>query len=274
MRRSATKLALVIVATALATVPAFAAEPAGAGKGTPAKIQGAKATTAATFTAPTMKSSTTKAHALKSKGAATQSTKTKTTTPKSSTVKSGKSASAPTKTKTAATNTTQTSTAAGKTKKSTSTASTATSGSTTAASGGTTGTASNAGTWVPTNPVAQKLSTKVNLLNKVMTSLPAGTDLNAATAGFKNSGQFLAAVNVSNNLGIAFADLKAAMTGIDMAGKPTATGERVQQLSLGQAIQQLSPGVDANNEAQKAQTLADQEIVSPTTSASRKGKSK
>jgi hypothetical protein len=106
--------------------------------------------------------------------------------------------------------------------------------------------------WTPNNPVAQKLSTKTNLLNRVQRSLPPNTDLNAATAGFRNFGQFIAAVNVSNNLGINFSDLKAAMTGTSLAGIPTGQPTR----SLGQAIQQLRPGVDATREAQKAQLEA------------------
>jgi hypothetical protein len=121
--------------------------------------------------------------------------------------------------------------------------------------------AAPSGTWVPNNPVAQKLSTKSNLLGKVQRSLGPTTDLNAATAGFKNFGQFVAAVNVSNNLGIKFDDLKAAMTGTTLAG--TSTGKSPQ--SLGQAIQQLKPGVDSTTEAQKAQVEANVEINEPST---------
>jgi hypothetical protein len=116
------------------------------------------------------------------------------------------------------------------------------------------GTSSTA--WTPTNPVAQKLSTKPNLLAKVQGVLGPTTDLNLATAGFKNFGQFVAAVNVSNNHNIAFADLKAAMTGQTMTGTPT--GQPV--LSLGQAIQTLKPGLDATAEAQRAETQANAEI--------------
>jgi hypothetical protein len=110
------------------------------------------------------------------------------------------------------------------------------------------------------------------LLGKVQRSLGPTTDLNAATAGFKNFGQFVAAVNVSNNLGIKFDDLKAAMTGTTMAG--TSTGK--PQLSLGQAIQQLKPGVDSTTEAQKAQVEANVEISerSTTTEPSTKTKTK
>ena len=121
----------------------------------------------------------------------------------------------------------------------------------------TTTTPTTAGTWTPTNAVSQKLSTKPNLLAKVKGALPVGTDLNAATAGFKNFGQFIAATNVSTNLGIDFGKLKAAMTGTDLAGLPTG----LPTSSLGQAIQQLKPGVDATTEATRAETLANQQIA-------------
>ena len=68
--------------------------------------------------------------------------------------------------------------------------------------------------------------------------LPPGTDMAPYAAGFKNQGQFVAAVNVSRNLGINFVDLKSLM--VD------------KNLSLGQAIHQLKPGVDVNVEAQRA----------------------
>src|SRR5262245_10504248 len=136
---------------------------------------------------------------------------------------------------------------------------------TSSTSASSTTTTAPSGTWVPDNPVAQKLSTKSNLLGKVQRSLGSTTDLNAATAGFKNFGQFVAAVNVSNNLGIKFDDLKAAMTGTTMAG--TSTGK--SQLSLGQAIQQLKPGVDSTTEAQKAQVEANVEIGEPTTTTTK-----
>ena len=114
------------------------------------------------------------------------------------------------------------------------------------------------GTFVPTNPVAQKLSTKSNLLARVKGSLPAGTDLNAATAGFKNFGQFIAATNVSSNLGIDFNLLKSAMTGTDLRGLPT--GQPTS--SLGQAIQKLKPSVDGTVEASRAEKLANEQIAS------------
>ena len=71
--------------------------------------------------------------------------------------------------------------------------------------------------------------------------LPAGTDLQAAAAGFKNLGEFVAAVHVSNNLGIPFASLKADMM----------TGD-----SLGQAIRKLRPDADAEVETRRARAQA------------------
>ena len=108
-------------------------------------------------------------------------------------------------------------------------------------------TAATPGTWTPTNPIAQKLSTKPNHLAKLQSVLPPGTDLNLATLGFKNFGQLNAAVNNSINHNIPFADLKAAMTGIRLDG--TRTG--LAPVSLGQAKKQItttttapSPGRD------------------------------
>lgn len=205
---------------------------------------GATALTATAFAAPGVKAHAPKApasHATKpttAKGPAMKTTAPKSTAPKVKPIKVKTTTKAPAGPKVPKTKST---TASGPAKAKRST----TSSTTTAAT-----------TWAPNNPVAQKLSTKANLLSKVTNSLPPGTDLNAATAGFKNFGQFVAVVNVSNNLGIPFADLKASMTGITMAGAPT--GE--SPVSLGRAIQELKPGVNADVEATKAQKLADREI--------------
>lgn len=71
--------------------------------------------------------------------------------------------------------------------------------------------------------------------------LPAGTDLQGAASGFKNLGEFVAAVHVSHNLGLPFADLKAKMKSGD---------------SLGQAIRTLRPEADFQAEVRKAQAQA------------------
>ena len=75
--------------------------------------------------------------------------------------------------------------------------------------------------------VQLKLQRNTNLANKLQSRLPAGTNLMLASAGFRNLGQFVAAVNVSNNLGIPFSQLKTRM--VD------------QGMSLGQAIQDTRP---------------------------------
>ena len=89
-------------------------------------------------------------------------------------------------------------------------------------------------------PVQEKLKKNTNLAAKLAGQLPAGTDLMTAAAGFRNLGQFVAAVNVSNNLGLSFTQLKAKMV----------TGG----MSLGQAIQAVRPlTASATIEAQRAE---------------------
>lgn len=62
--------------------------------------------------------------------------------------------------------------------------------------------------------------------------LPAGTSLQAAASGFKNEGQFIAALHLSHNLSIPFSQLKAEMTG-------------AHHDSLGRAVHDLRPELDA-----------------------------
>jgi hypothetical protein len=92
--------------------------------------------------------------------------------------------------------------------------------------------------------VQQKLQQNTNLASKLQSRLPAGTNLTAASSGFRNLGQFVAAVNVSNNLGIPFAQLKTRM--VD------------QGMSLGQAIQDARPKTtDTTVVVRRAETDAD-----------------
>lgn len=94
-------------------------------------------------------------------------------------------------------------------------------------------------------PEAQ-LARHPRLASKLTGLLPAETDLSAAASGFRNLGQFVAAVHVSSNLGISFSALKTEM--VD------------HELSLGQAIQLLKPEVDAGAEARKARASAEAEV--------------
>jgi len=61
--------------------------------------------------------------------------------------------------------------------------------------------------------------------------LPAEATPSGAAAGFRNQGQFVAAVHVAHNLGIPFDQLKAKVTGSDA-------------VSLGKAIRELRPNLD------------------------------
>jgi hypothetical protein len=100
----------------------------------------------------------------------------------------------------------------------------------------------------PTNKVGTDLADHTALSAKLQDSLPTGTSLQEAAAGFKNTGQFVAAVNVSHNLDIPFDQLKTQVVG----GK-----------SLGDAIHELKPSMspqEAKTAAQKAQKEADEEI--------------
>ncbi|HEX4997391.1 MAG TPA: hypothetical protein VFY29_04150 [Terriglobia bacterium] len=96
------------------------------------------------------------------------------------------------------------------------------------------------------NKVGDEIHLNPKLEAKVNDLLPADTTLADASAGFKNQGQFIAALHVSKNLNIPFADLKAKMTGDDA-------------MSLGDAIQNLRPDLGkakANDEAKRAEKEA------------------
>jgi hypothetical protein len=93
--------------------------------------------------------------------------------------------------------------------------------------------------------IGQKISEHPKLAAKLQSLLPAGTNLEAAAGGFKNMGQFVAAVHVSHNLNIPFDQLKEKMV--------------TDHKSLGGAIHELRPDMTkdaANGEAQKAETQA------------------
>ena len=108
---------------------------------------------------------------------------------------------------------------------------------------------------VALTPVQQKLQKNTKLASKLQGRLPIGTDLMVASAGFKNLGQFVAAVNVSNNLQIPFVDLKTKMV--------------TDGLSLGGSIQALRPASSAAVEASRAEydargMILETEATSPT----------
>ncbi len=79
------------------------------------------------------------------------------------------------------------------------------------------------------------------LAARLQTLLP-GSDLQTASAGFSNLGSFVAAVHVSDNLGIPFDQLKTRIVG--------------QGMNLGEAIQALRPDTDPKAAAARAEGQA------------------
>jgi len=89
-------------------------------------------------------------------------------------------------------------------------------------------------------PVQQKLKDNTNLAAKVESRLPKGTNLMTAADGFRDLGQFIAAVNVANNLNVSFDELKTKVV--------------TNKMSLGQAIQAVRPlTASPTIEAQRAE---------------------
>jgi hypothetical protein len=76
--------------------------------------------------------------------------------------------------------------------------------------------------------VSVRLADNAALSSRIQPLLPAGSTLAAASTGFRNQGQFIAALHVSRNLNVPFDQLKAKLTG-DHAE------------SLGRAIHDLRP---------------------------------
>jgi len=114
------------------------------------------------------------------------------------------------------------------------------------------------------------------LKSKIESLLPPNTDLKTALSGFKNDGQFIAALHVSKNLGIPFDQLKATMLGTTPQLTATTTGSTTtastttgsKPMSLGQAIHTLQPNLsakDAEKEADKAENQARVDIKITTT---------
>jgi hypothetical protein len=91
------------------------------------------------------------------------------------------------------------------------------------------------------------LTQNTKLSDNLEKQLPPGMTAQQACAGFKNLGQCVAAIHVSHNLDIPFSDLKTKMTG---------SGSE----SLGKAIGDLKPSVDAKAESKKAQKQANQDL--------------
>src|SRR5262249_37073697 len=104
----------------------------------------------------------------------------------------------------------------------------------------------------PSLTISQRIDRNPRLAARLQSLLPAGMTLDQAADGFKNQGQFIAALHVAHNLNIPFADLKASMTGANHE-------------SLGQAIHDLKPAADATAEVKKADHEAQTDIKASET---------
>src|SRR5215203_962113 len=96
-------------------------------------------------------------------------------------------------------------------------------------------------------PTTGQLATKNPHLAAKLQALLPGANLETASAGFKNLGQFVAAAHVSHNLDIPFDQLKSRTTGANAT-------------SLGGAIHELKPTANADAEAKRASRSADDDI--------------
>jgi hypothetical protein len=98
-----------------------------------------------------------------------------------------------------------------------------------------------------TDRFVTRIENNSHLMSRLQPLLPPGYTIATAADGFKNQGQFIAALHVSRNLNIPFAQLKAAMVGPD-------------HLSLGQAIQQLRPTAPVTTAVRTAENEAQEDV--------------
>ncbi|MGE5109856.1 MAG: hypothetical protein ACM3JB_03290 [Acidobacteriaceae bacterium] len=91
------------------------------------------------------------------------------------------------------------------------------------------------------------LTQNTKLASNLEKLLPQGMTAQQACDGFKNLGQCVAAIHVSHNLDIPFADLKTKTTGSE-------------SVSLGKAIETLKPAANSKAESKKAQKQASQDL--------------
>lgn len=116
----------------------------------------------------------------------------------------------------------------------------------------------------------EMLTQNTKLSSNLAALLPTGTNLQLAAQGFKNLGQFVAAVHVAHNLGIPFACLKADMTdtpppaptgGATGVTCPDGTGTGPKALNLGASIQGLKPAMTKSDVKNATKTATHQAHV-------------
>jgi len=128
------------------------------------------------------------------------------------------------------------------------------------------------------NPIAAKIAAKPNLSAKLTGLLPIDPltgrtmTLDRASIGFKNQGQFIAALHVSQNLGIPFTELKSHMVTVT-PGAPGQPPTATQTGSLGRAIQasKATTSLTTQLERAEAQALADLRSATSTPSSTTSG---
>ena len=94
---------------------------------------------------------------------------------------------------------------------------------------------------------ASALPKNPKLVERLRTLLKDNPDMNEAATGFRNQGQFVAAVHASANHGLSFTDLKKRM--VD------------ENMSLGQAIKDLRTNIDGDAAASRAVQQANQDLA-------------
>ena len=97
-------------------------------------------------------------------------------------------------------------------------------------------------------PFADRIAANAALTARLTPLLPSGMTLADAAKGFRNQGQFIAALHAAKDLNVSFVDLKAEMIGSEHD-------------SLGQAIHDLKPAADAKASAKTAASEAKADIV-------------
>jgi hypothetical protein len=115
-----------------------------------------------------------------------------------------------------------------------------------------------------------QLLTQNTKLSDKIASL-TGESAQQSCSGFKNLGQCVAAAHVSKNLGISFDCLKSNMTGTAAptgsncpAATSTTAGTGTKTMSLGKAIQTLSPTTNSKTEVKKGRQQASQDLKDST----------
>jgi hypothetical protein len=108
---------------------------------------------------------------------------------------------------------------------------------------------------------ATRLENNTKLSSRLQNLLPAGETLSAAAMGFKNQGQFIAALHVSQNLNIPFDTLKMQML--------------TNHESLGAAIRALRPDLTSktvNTDVKDAERQAKNDVAEANEVAENSGK--